>query len=188
MFSLTRLYVLDYRDPGHDQPRFTLNAGRPYQEFPVVLYDTPLSSDIIFPADKLSDTERLDRLFMNVGKRWRLLAILTVAGGAGHLLCPELKVLIRELGPRGLLSRIVFQDQQNLRKLEKKVRDWECPNTRVSGLSIHASRIAGSSALPLVRLYDPDDTICFSSTGFDTEKGLDDLVDLVRRILPAHST
>ena len=128
-----------------------------------------------FPADNLTDLERLNRLFSGADGKWRLLAVLRDGSGAGRLLLPELRSVVEKYCLAGLLSRIVFLGESKLEKLEQKIRSWNCPNTRVSGLDIHASRIAGENPLPLVRLYDPEGKEVWSVSGFDTDCGLDDL-------------
>ena len=143
----------------------------------MILKDPPQTEADRLPADQLSDSERLNRLFHGGGRKWRLLAVLAEDSGAGGLLLPELRDLVDRFCRRGLLTRIVFLNECRLHKLDRDMRSWMCPNTRASGMDIHASRIVEDSPLPLVNLYSPDGQLDWSRIGFDTELGLDDLVE-----------
>ena len=67
----------------------------------MILIDKPEENSLSLPPDRLSDADRLERLFSGIGGRWRLLAILTINSGPSNLVIPEIRKLVDRYGYLG---------------------------------------------------------------------------------------
>lgn len=147
----------------------------------MIFKDRPESIWLTLPSDKLSQQERLTRLFSGIDNRWRLLAVLTLDSGPSNLMKPELVQLARKFGPDGLVVRLVFVGDDDLAVLERELLFWSDEHIIATGDNIHARRFLNmdTECLPCLKLFSPDGELKTVLCGFDTEQGLDSISDII---------
>ena len=146
----------------------------------MVLIDKPEDNSLCLPPDRLSDTDRLERLFSGISRRWRLLAILTIDSGPSNLVIPEIRKLIDRYGSSGLATRVVLTGEHDADVVLREARLWNGEDVVATGDNIHARRFLGEASLPSVRLFTPEGTLAKVVTGFDTETGLDPIDEILQ--------